>query len=598
MKKFYFIFPAVAVLAVILVKLPLPWFATGMAGLLLLVAWQFYATRLHASQDRTAVLEENLDTLNQRLDEIAAREERARREIENIRQDKQRLLAVISHEVRTPMNGIVGSTLLLEDSPLAPEQRDHLATIRHCSENLMTTVNAILVNDAINISKIQQSGEKLEYLSFDLRNLVEEVLGLFADRASESRIELLYTIDPQAPATLIGDEKRIRQVLVNLVENALKFTEEGDVVVTVNYYRALSSIDYPQLRFEIRDTGSGMTATELKKVLSSLTPGNKKASRDEPSGQGLVICKKLATLMGGGIEAISEKNLGSTFIFHLPITPSMKPSRGLAGSSEIAALEGKKVLVVTYNATRRSQLETDLAGWKMKPLVCGTAEEALRLAAENPDTLAVLLELCLPDMDGSRLAAELKTQIPGVSLVGMKYQADQRFVFDARLFTAFLTKPIRLELLRQQLVKAASPAAAESHSDQSQFATLHPMKLLLVEDNPVNQKIGRKILSMLGYDCTIAGNGKEAVDIAQQEDYDLILMDVQMPEMDGLEATRILRTCLTRQPVIIAMTANVMEGDRNACMQAGMDDYMSKPIDINELISQLDRWYRARSQAT
>jgi signal transduction histidine kinase/CheY-like chemotaxis protein len=600
MKKFYIIFLAIPVLAFTLLRLSVWWFVGGIAALMAFVAYQFFASKLKAVQERTEVLENDLEDLNLRLEQTVLKEQKASREMENIRQAKQQLLSVISHEVRTPMNGIIGSALLMQETSLTKDQQEYLATIRNCGENLITTVNTILVNDILNLSKIQQEGNKLEYAEFNLRDSIEEVLDLFAAKSGKAGIDLLYKMDENVPEQIIGDNKRIRQVLINLVENAVKYTAEGEVLVSVHYTRHNSAGYPPELLFEVSDTGTGIAKEQLKRLFSGLPTRKTEKDAGINTGLGLVISKKLVELMGGAIEAKSEVSKGSTFSFSLPITPSMKPVRSHARQTEMAALENKKILIVAVNSTNRAILASQLQSLKMVPFAVGTAEQAFGVMAKNPDISIVITDMYLADMDGLQLAKTIKDQYSHTSIIGMKYAGDERYGHDPELFASLLSKPVRHHLLRDHILNIVSNSATDKPEKGNKmsglFAEQYPQKILIAEDNPVNQKIAVKILTSLGYQPSLANNGKETVEMVSNESFDIILMDVQMPEMDGLEATRLIRTCLTVQPVIIAMTANVMQGDRDACMQAGMDDYVSKPIELKELLNQLEKWHRAKDK--
>lgn len=593
MKKFYALFLAIPVLAFTLLWLSVWWFVGGVAAVMAFIAYQFYASRFNALQDRNDVLEKELEDLNEHLERSVVKEQKVSKEIENIRLTKQQLLSVISHEVRTPMNGIMGSALLMQETSLTNDQQEYLTTIRNCGESLLTTVNTVLVNDILDISKIQQV-DKLEYKGFNLRDSIEEVLDLFADKAGKNGIDLLYEIDEDVPEQIIGDTNRFRQVIMNLVENAVKFTSKGQVFVGLHYTRHTSAGTHPELKLEVRDTGTGIAKDQLKQLFTGM-PGKKtEKNADGNSGLGLVICKKLIELMGGTIETKSEVGHGSTFSFSIPITPSLKVVRSHARETEMKNLENKQILIVADNSTTRSVLSNQLKSWKMQPVAAGTAEQALDILARNKDITAILTDLFLPGMDGVQFAKTVKDQYAAIRIIGMKAAADKNYGQEPDLFVSVLTKPTRQHILRDHILNVFSQTSNDNQSGINKmsglFAEQYPQSILIVEDNPINQKIATKILTSLGYKPMVANNGKEAVEMVSNEKYDIILMDVQMPEMDGLEATRMIRTCLEIQPIIIAMTANVMQGDRDACMQAGMDDYMSKPIDLKELLNQLEKW--------
>jgi signal transduction histidine kinase/CheY-like chemotaxis protein len=599
MKKFYILFLAIPVLAFTLLWLSVWWFVGGVAAVMVFIAYQFYASRFNALQDRNEVLEKELEDLNEHLERSVVKEQKVSKEIENIRVMKQQLLSVISHEVRTPMNGIMGSALLMQETSMTKEQEDYLTTIRNCGESLLTMINTVLVNDILDISKIQQD-DKLEYKGFNLRDSIEEVVDLFADKAGRNGIDLLYEIDENVPEQIVGDTKRFRQVVMNLVENAVRFTSKGEVFVRLHYSKHNALGNHPELTLEVSDTGIGVTKDQLKQLFTGIPAKKTERNAEATSGLGLMICKKLVELMGGTIEARSEQGQGSTFIFSIPVTPSLKIVRSHAREIEMINLENKQILIVAGNSTTRSVLSNQLKSWKMQPVTASTAEQALDILAKNKDVTAILTDLLLPGMDGIRFAKAVKDQYAAIRIIGMKTMADKNYGQEPDLFASVLIKPARQHILRDHILNLFSQTSNDKQSGINKmsglFAEQYPQDILIAEDNPINQKIATKILTSLGYKPAIANNGKEAVEMVSNEKYDIILMDVQMPEMDGLEATRMIRTCLEVQPVIIAMTANVMQGDRDACMQAGMDDYMSKPIDLKELLNQLEKWHKATQE--
>lgn len=575
MKKIYLILLAIPVLAVTLLYLSVWWFIGGIAAVMIFVAYQFYVTRLNSLQARNIVLEEEVEKLNVQLEQSVIKEQKASRDATQVRMMKQELLSVLSHEIRTPMNGVIGTTLLLQDTPLTKEQDDYVTTIRNCGESLITTVNNILVNDILDLSKLHIEGNKLEYKDFNLRDSIEEVLELFTEQTNKSGIDLLYYIGENTPEQLIGDTRLLRQVLTNLVENAVKFTNKGEVVMEVNYTPPLAGNQPPELKFEVKDTGTGIEKEELKLLFKGISGKDHKNNIEQDRGLGLVICKKLVEMMGGTISAESKPGSGSVFSFTIPVTPSLKPVRSHARENEMELFKGKKILIVDDNATSASIFAKQVKAWKAQPVTAASGNDAIEILSGSSDINAVLVDMYLPGNTGAGLAKEIKEKHPGIPVT-------------------VISKPIRQRILRDELLDMFSPAGKDEPGESSQnFAEKYPLRILIAEDNLVNQKIAIKILKSLGYDAALANNGKEAIDIAANGQYDVILMDVQMPEMDGLEATRMLRTCLPVQPVIIALTANAMQGDRDACMQAGMDDYMSKPIDLNELLTQLEKWHKA-----
>ena len=327
MKRFYLILFAVPVLAFSLLYFSVWWFIAGLAAVMIFIAYRFYAERLGAVETSNELLENELEDLHMRLEKAVLKEQKTSKEAEQVKQVKQQLLSVLSHEIRTPMNGVLGMSLLLADTELTKEQHDYINTIRGCGESLLTTINNLLANDILDFSKFQQEGNQLEYKDFDLRDVVEEVIGLFAGKAGESGIDLVYDIDHDVPEQIIGDSKRLRQVLINLIENAVKFTPEGEVFAGVHYLPETAG--YPaEINFEVRDTGIGIPKDQVNLLFKGIVVKEiKKENINEKSQLGLVICRKLVELMGGNIQAKSQQNMGSTFTFSIPLTPSLKSPR-------------------------------------------------------------------------------------------------------------------------------------------------------------------------------------------------------------------------------------------------------------------------------
>ena len=320
MKRFYILFLLVPVLYFTLLYFPIWWSVGIIAAIMTFIAFRIYTVRVDALNNKNHELDKELEDLHERLERSVLKEEKTNKEVTQIRQLKQQLLTIISHEIRTPMNGILGTSSLLEDTILTKEQKDYIGTIRHCGESLLTTINNILVNDLLDYSKLQQEGNQLEYKDFDLQDCVEEVLAMFSNKIGKSGIDLVYEIGPKVPVQIIGDSKRLRQVLINLIENAVKFTRRGEVFVNIQYNEHKSDGLPPQLIFEVKDTGVGIEKDQLKQLFKGL-PGKEfqKDPSAEGPGLGLVICKKLVEMMGGQIEAKSAINEGSNFQFTLPL---------------------------------------------------------------------------------------------------------------------------------------------------------------------------------------------------------------------------------------------------------------------------------------
>ncbi len=541
MKKFYVIFFAVCIVFFALMYYSIWWFLAGLGSIMIFTAYRFYAVRLEAMHARNEVLAQQVDQLHVQLDNAMHKAMKTNKEIEQMKQVKQQMLSVISHEIRTPMNGIMGMSLLLKETRLSNEQQEYTETIRSCGESLLTTVNDMLVSDILNLSKRNTEEQKSENKDFDLRDCVEEVLEMFAAKTSVTGVDLMYDIDESVPLQIIGDSKRLQQVLINLVENAVKFTSHGEIC-------------------------------------------------------GLIICKKLVYLMDGYIEVKSEVEKGSNFTFSIPLTPSLKPIRSHARDINMSKLEGKRILIADDNPTQRSIFVKQMQSWKVLPFLADTGKQALGILSHETVELAII-DLRLSDMSGIELAKSIKNQYPAIPIILMNAYGNESYKQEPELFSFIISKPLRQNVLLDNMLDVFTRTTTEKPTAirklTEDFSQQYPLRILIAEDNIVNQKLATRMLNKLGYQPDLAGNGKEAIEMVGHEHYDIILMDVQMPEMDGLEATRMIRTCLEVQPVIIAVTANVMLGDRDDCMQAGMDDYISKPIELNELLAQLEKWYFA-----
>jgi len=559
--------------------------ANGRANRIVGVTWDI--TEERQAQAEIARARDEAEQLNAQLSTAVNRAETLAHEAAAATQAKSEFLANMSHEIRTPLNAIIGMSGLLLEARSGAETREFAETIRSSGDTLLG-----LINDILDYSKIESGHLELEHAPFDLRECIESSIDVLAPRATEKKIDLLYWIDVDAPPSVLGDVTRLRQVIVNLLSNAVKFTASGEVFLNIGVAGYLPD-GRAQLTVAVRDSGIGIPPDRLNRLFKSFSQVDASTTKHYGgTGLGLAICKRLVELMGGRIWVESVPGNGSTFAFEITVEPAPLQAPTLVGDGGPAEINNRRVLIVDDNATNRRILCIQLGSWGLLPSGVASGADALARIEKGEPFDAAILDLQMPGMDGHQLAAAIRrfrnpSQLPIIMLTSLGHA-----IAPAALgIAACASKPVKPSALFELLVevfhgrRVPRSNSVDPGAVGEAIGSTHPLTILIAEDNAVNQRVAKLMLQRLGYQADFVGNGREAVAALESKTYDLVLMDMQMPEMDGPSAAREIcaRWPRGRRPRIVAMTASASSTDRDECLAAGMDEFVSKPVRLQDL---------------